>query len=182
LILADFLADMVRQNPGGLLKISSPPKRGGTSPRRHFASKPPPSMNNNTVALQQARVASFATLALQAISEFSSLDADEDEKQKRAKSSPNQRCRWAEYVRLSKDKPMFRRHLRMTYHSFCLLLNQIQEHLHAPDDPRVETICNNSLPCWYSIHGYLLLLRYFTGSILFYFMGDNPCHQQEHQN
>ena len=91
-------------------------------------------MNNNTVALQQARVASFATLALQAISEFAILDADEDEKQKRAKSSPNQRCRWAEYVRLSKDKPMFRRHFRMTYDSFCLLLNQIQEHLHAPDE------------------------------------------------
>jgi hypothetical protein len=81
------------------------------------------------LALQQTRISSFIHYSLQAIAQCAILDDEEDDKKKRKKYNRLRRCRWGEYVRLNKDKPLFHRHLRMTYDSFCLLLSQIREHI-----------------------------------------------------
>ena len=88
-----------------------------------------------TIAVQHARVAAITLHTLQAISQFVVLlDEDDDDKQKRKKSHLQQRCRWYRFVLINKDRPLFRRHLRMTYDSFLILLDKIRPHLPVPDE------------------------------------------------
>jgi len=67
------------------------------------------------------------------VSHFLLLE-EEELKQKRARATLQQRCRWDRFVLLNHDRPMFRRHLRMTYTSFLVLLDKIRPHLPVMDE------------------------------------------------
>jgi hypothetical protein len=54
------------------------------------------------------------------------------------KSVLQQRCRWNRFVMMNQDLPLFRRHLRMTYDSFLILLEKIRTHLPAPDQKMAD--------------------------------------------
>jgi hypothetical protein len=113
-------------------------------------------MDEQAIALQQARIASFASQQLQAIAQFVALD---DDGTKRGKSSFQQRLRWDRFVRDYKDKPLFRRHLRMSYDSFCTLMDQIKGHLLIPDPKMAALRGGQILP---EIHLYATI-RYLAG-------------------
>lgn len=84
---------------------------------------------------QAAKAAAAASQAILAISHSIVIEDDDDHKVKRAKSVLMQRCRWDRFVILNQqDRPMFRRHLRMTYDSFLSLLEMIRPFLPAPDE------------------------------------------------
>jgi len=90
-------------------------------------------MDHLTITVQQARVVSFIAQSLQAISQFSIVVDDKNNKQKRAKAVLQQRCQWNRFVMINQDLPLFCRHLRMSYDSFLKLLHQIRTHLPEPD-------------------------------------------------
>jgi len=83
---------------------------------------------------QAAKAAAAASQAILAISHSIVLEDDDDLKLKRAKSVLMQRCRWDRFVIHNQDRPMFRRHLRMTYNSFLVLLEMIRPFLPLPDE------------------------------------------------
>jgi hypothetical protein len=74
---------------------------------------------------QQAWVAAFVVQILHTVTHFT-LVVDVDI---RLKSPFQQRVTWDNFVRDHKDRPLFRRHLRMTYESFGILLERIREHV-----------------------------------------------------
>jgi hypothetical protein len=88
-------------------------------------------MDAATVAIQQARVASTLILAQQTISLC--LAIEEDNTTARQRSEFQQRIHWEAFVENNKDRPLFRRNLRMTYDSFCTLLERIRFHLKTID-------------------------------------------------
>ena len=79
---------------------------------------------------QQARVASFVLQLLTATTSF--LVTEDIEV--RAKSPVLQRCIWEKFVEDYHNRPLLRRHLRMTYESFCRLLERIRHLLQVDDD------------------------------------------------
>jgi hypothetical protein len=88
-------------------------------------------MDRQAVSAQQARVASVVTQMLALTAKLSTEQADF---QPRGKSKFQQRLNWDAFVDKYKDKPLFRRHLRMSYDSFCTLLHLIRDHLDNTDD------------------------------------------------
>lgn len=87
-------------------------------------------MDPTAIALQQARVAAIQVTAQQAISQFIALDSDGTE---RLSYKFQQRVPWDVFVENNKDRALFRRHLRMSYGSFCTLLDRIGCHLTTID-------------------------------------------------
>ena len=77
-------------------------------------------------AIQQARAAAFFSLTQQAAVQFAII---EDDVKTRQKTLLQQRLHWSKFVRLNKDRPLFRRHMRMTHESFVLLLDKIKPHI-----------------------------------------------------
>jgi hypothetical protein len=90
-------------------------------------------MDPTSVARQHARVASFSNQMMQSMSQFMLVLDDAEEKSKRRKFDIQQRCAWDAYVAAHKHRPVFRRHIRMSYESFCILLEHIRPHLPIPD-------------------------------------------------
>ena len=82
---------------------------------------------NLFVANQQLmNVSAVTTYTVQAISQFLVLiEDDEDDIIRREKTVLQQRCVWTRFVLLNKNRPLFARHLRMSYDSFMALLDQI---------------------------------------------------------
>ena len=77
--------------------------------------------------IQGGRAASFMLLEAQAIGEWL-LNLDDNDKRSRNKTPFHQRLDWDAFVKKNKDRPLFRRHLRMDYTSFCKLLSLIDPH------------------------------------------------------
>jgi hypothetical protein len=76
---------------------------------------------------EQARLAAIVAQTLHAVAYLALLD-DVDTRFK----SPFQQCvTWDNFVRDNKDRPLFRRHLRMSYESFIVLLERIREHINV---------------------------------------------------
>ena len=97
-------------------------------------------MDPLTLTAQAARVVLCASQAVKAASQFLLLDDEENNNckrgrviTKRAKTVLQQRCRWDRFVIINQDRPMFRRHMRMTYDSFLTLLDKIRPFLPVPD-------------------------------------------------
>jgi hypothetical protein len=88
-------------------------------------------MYPSTVARQNARVALFYNRMMH--STFHD-DIDDLPRKRRNKSTFEQRRAWDEYVATNKHRPVFRRHLRMSYESFCILIEKIRPHLIIPDE------------------------------------------------
>ena len=95
-------------------------------------------MDAATVAIQQARVASTLILAQQTISLCSAIE-EKDNTTTRQRSQFQQRILWEAFVENNKDRPSFRRHLRMTYDSFCTLLERIRFHLKTIDEEKAAS-------------------------------------------
>ena len=80
-------------------------------------------MDPLTLPTQAARLVFCASQTVQAASQFILLDDENDNKNndmlKRAKTILQRR-----FVILNQDRPMFRRHLRMTYNSFLTITRQ----------------------------------------------------------
>ena len=74
-------------------------------------------MDPLTLPTQAARLVFCASQTVQAASQFILLDDENDNK--RAKTILQRR-----FVILNQDRPMFRRHLRMTYNSFLTITRQ----------------------------------------------------------
>jgi DDE superfamily endonuclease len=81
-----------------------------------------------TLAVQMARVAAFETSKQQALASLI-VSEEDDDKKKRLRSLLQQRLQWNTWVEVHKNRPMFRRHLRMTHASFVRLLDKIRPHL-----------------------------------------------------
>jgi DDE superfamily endonuclease len=90
-------------------------------------------MDSLTVAIQLARAAAFVSLSQQAAAQFMIIEDDEEDVVSRSRSVLHQRLHWAKFVRLNKDRPMFRRHMRMSHESFVKLLSMIKPHISNPD-------------------------------------------------
>jgi DDE superfamily endonuclease len=114
-------------------------------------------MDPTTLALQQARVAAIQAITQQAICQFIALD---DEGAKRAKTKFQQRVHWDVFVENNKDRPMFRRHLRMSYDSFCTLLDQIRCQLNTIDE---EMAALRGGPILHELYLYATI-RYLAGA------------------
>jgi hypothetical protein len=74
------------------------------------------------LAVQHARIACYTTQMLSTAASFL-LTEDAEE---RTKTPFHQRIKWKKFVLNYKDRPLFRRHLRMTYTSFSKLLDRIK--------------------------------------------------------
>ena len=94
-------------------------------------------------AVQQARAAAFFSLTQQAAVQFAII---EDDVTTRQRTLLQQRLHWSKFVRLHKDRPLFRRHMRMTHESFVLLLNKIKPHIASPDLTMGALRCGVILP------------------------------------
>jgi hypothetical protein len=91
---------------------------------------------NLFVANQQLlSISAVTTYTVQAISQFLVLiEDDEDEIIRRQKTVLQQRCVWTRFVLLNKNRPLFARHLRMSYDSFMALLEQIMAGVPSLDE------------------------------------------------
>jgi len=87
-------------------------------------------MDRDFVSVQQARVASFFTQLMSINTKF----IEHNDIEPREKFQFQQRLHWDQFVRNHKDRPLFRRHLRMSYDSFCTLLSLIRDHVVSTDE------------------------------------------------
>ena len=93
-------------------------------------------MNTNT-AIQLSTVVLLTAVAQAALAvcHFMLLEEEDEVVNKRRGSAIlQQRCRWDRFVLLNHDQPIFRRHLRMTYTSFLVLLDKIRPNLPVIDE------------------------------------------------
>jgi hypothetical protein len=86
-------------------------------------------MDLPTVVQQQARVASFVAQKFAVAASFTMLD----DVNFRLKSEFQQRVTWDNFVQKYKDTALFRRHLRMSYESFSILVERIRGHVEVDD-------------------------------------------------
>jgi hypothetical protein len=87
-------------------------------------------------SLQLSRVAAATILNIQAATHQWLVyldDKDPSEKENNQKTTFEQRLKWDTYVANNKHKPLFKRHLRMSYDSFCTLLRLISPKLKEVD-------------------------------------------------
>ena len=105
---------------------------------------------------QQARIATFVAQMLSIVANFAALE-DVDT---RLKSKFQQRLLWEKFVKDHKDRPFFRRHLRMSYDSFTILLNQIREHVDIADEQMGSLRGGKIIP---ELHLYATI-RYLAGA------------------
>lgn len=83
------------------------------------------------LSVQKARASSFFAHQLAAFAHFRALDDDSNH---RRQSTFQQRLNWSVFVNIHKDRPFFRRHLRMSYDSFCVLMDHLRDHIYVGDD------------------------------------------------
>jgi hypothetical protein len=108
------------KNPGAVSVLSS------HSTSFHFDI----TMDWHTASVQQARVSSFLTQLLATTAKFRAQD---DDVIPREEAQLQQRLHWDQFVRIHEGRPLFRRHLRMSYDSFCTLLSLIRYHIASTD-------------------------------------------------
>ena len=89
---------------------------------------------NTTISLSNAVVLTAVAQGALAVSHFLLLEEDEFKQKRARRTTLQQRCRWDRFVFFNHDRPMFRRHLRMTYNSFLVLLDKIRPHLPVIDE------------------------------------------------
>ena len=89
-------------------------------------------MDPKTITLQNARVATFLSQVIAVLANFHVIVGNLAEK--RQKFNFLQRLKWDRFILNSKDRPFFRRHLRMSYSSFCVLLELLQNKIDQLDD------------------------------------------------
>ena len=82
------------------------------------------------LAVQHARIACFTTQMLSTAATFLLTDDAEV----RIKTPFQQRMRWKKFVLNYQNRPLLRRHLRMTYTSFLKLLDRIKVLIDVDDD------------------------------------------------
>ena len=112
-----------------------------------------------TVPKQDAKAASFLVQALSVVSKFALLEDLET----RQKSQFQQRLDWDTFVSTYKNRPLFRRHLRMSYESFQTIVELVKEKIDA--DERV-------------VFRHLCVLWYFRSVFLLDCLVDYSCHKQ----
>lgn len=115
-------------------------------------------MDGKTLSIQAARVAAFLTYQQHAVAHFALIDSDGE---KRTSSAFQQRLNWDEFVQKHKDRPLFRRHLRMTYDSFLRLLEMIKPHLVMRDERMASLRGGQILP---ELHLYATI-RFLAGGL-----------------
>ena len=84
-------------------------------------------MDPITLSLQLMQAAALVLLQIQAVSVWL-LHLEEDDVTPRQKTIFQQRLEWDTFVSTNQHRPLFQRHLRMSYESFCLLLSMIDKH------------------------------------------------------
>jgi len=84
-------------------------------------------MNQFNQSLQIIRVAAYTVLQIQAAAQWL-LYLEENDGVKRSKTIFQQRLAWDTFVANNKHHPLFKRHLRMSHESFCVLLSKIEGH------------------------------------------------------
>ena len=87
-------------------------------------------MDVQKLGVQQARIATFVMQMLSTASTFVLTE----ESDVRLKCAFHQRLTWAKFVSNYKDRPLFKRHLRMTYVSFVKLLDLIKDQIDVDDN------------------------------------------------
>jgi DDE superfamily endonuclease len=107
------------------------------------------------VCAQQARAASFFAIHLAMVSKVALLD----DATSRSKSIPKQRAHWDNFVSTYKGTPFFRRHLRMSYESFCILLDLIREQIDF-SDPRMGRLRGGKIMAGLYLYS---TIRYLAG-------------------
>ena len=113
-------------------------------------------MDFKTVSNQQARVATLFSQVLSVVANFTALDDIADS---RTKCKFQQRLHWEKFINDYKDRPFFRRHLRMSYESFSILLDQIRDIIDVTDEDMASLRGGKIIP---EIHLYATL-RYLAG-------------------
>jgi hypothetical protein len=153
------LAQKLAQNraPKNSAKSCLDPCAKSVAQVRHSCFSTVSNMDHQAIALQQARIASFVTQNLAAIAQFAALEVNDNDK--RGKSRFQQRLVWDTFVENYKDRPLFRRHLRMSYDSFCRLLEQIKSNLVVPDEKMAALRGGQIIP---ELHLYATI-RYLAG-------------------
>ena len=81
-------------------------------------------------SIQQARIAAFHMQLLTTITRFTAAEDVEI----RVKTPHQQRLTWDKFILDYQNKPLLRRHLRMTYSSFCRLVERIRPLIEVDDD------------------------------------------------
>ena len=80
-------------------------------------------MDPQQQAIQSARALSFLALQTSAITQFLLID---ENKKSRLQNNFQERGNWDEFVEMHINRGSFRRRLRMSYDSFCVLLEVIR--------------------------------------------------------
>ena len=114
-------------------------------------------MDFETASNQQARVATMLSQVLSVVANFTALE--DTDTNHRTKCKFQQRLHWEKFVSNYKDRPFFRRHLRMSYESFCILLDQIRDTIDTADEEMASLRGGKIIP---EIHLYATL-RYLAG-------------------
>ena len=89
-------------------------------------------MDSLNRSIQLSRAAASLVVSIQVVSQWL-LFLEENDGSERKKSVFQQRLAWDTYVANNKDRPIFKRHLRMTYESFRSLLLLINGHMKDVD-------------------------------------------------
>lgn len=82
-------------------------------------------MDHINQSLQLMRAAAYVVLQLQAVAQWL-LYLEENDGPPRSKSVFQQRLAWDTFVANNRNRPLFKRHLRMSYESFCNLMSLIE--------------------------------------------------------
>ena len=114
-------------------------------------------MDSTVVAQQSARCAATMVQLTIAIKEYHAIMGTLSEN--RNKNPFLQRLDWDAFVQNYKDRPFFRRHLRMSYKSFCRLVNLVVDKLQF-DEEMGSIRGGNIIP---EIHVYATI-RYLAGA------------------
>ena len=75
-----------------------------------------------------------------------------------------QRIHWNSWVSLHKNRPIFRRHMRMTHESFCRLMDMVRPHLPVLNEKMGNLRSGFIIPelCLYALIRYLAGASYTT--------------------
>jgi hypothetical protein len=133
------------------------------------------------LAVQHARIACFTTQMLSTAATFLLVT---DNAEVRIKAPFHQRMRWKKFVLNSQNRPLFRRHVRMTYSSFSkFLLDQIKVLIDVDDDMAYKRgggnnsgntpLRYNPVPCRCLLFGYMYLLWHLFAIFLFHCMANH---------
>lgn len=97
------------------------------------------------IAIQQVKAVTFLFEAIKVFSN-GTHELDAEHRHKRGKSLLQQRCQWDKFVLVHQDRPLFRRHLRMSYGSFLTLLDMIRPYFPETNDQMAALRGGSILP------------------------------------